>query len=73
VLLNARKHHASRSPTVPPGFIDACSSAPRFDGFHRPGELAFGVCSRRPPVPRLLGEAPDVKPPANSEDSTPPA
>jgi len=48
VLLNARKHHGtSRSPKLPPGFIDACSSAPWFDGFCRPSELAFGARAAR--------------------------
>ena len=47
VLLNARKHHASRSRTLPPGFVDACSSAPWFDGFRRPIELAFGARQAR--------------------------
>ena len=47
VLLNARKHHASRSPASPPGFIDACSSAPWFHGFRRPRELAFGAREAR--------------------------
>ena len=39
VLLNARK--------LPTGFVDPCSSAPWFDGFARPAELAFGAESAR--------------------------
>lgn len=42
VLLNARKHRV-----VAPGFIDSCSSAPWFDGFSRPDELAFGAAQTR--------------------------
>jgi hypothetical protein len=50
VLLNARKHQqhdrssgiGGTEQTLPPGFIDACSSAPWFDGFSRPSDLAFG-------------------------------
>ncbi len=40
VLLNARKHEAA---AVPAGFVDACSSAPWFDGFARPRALIFGA------------------------------
>jgi REP element-mobilizing transposase RayT len=54
VLLNARKHQRStRSPRrasaseLPSGFVDSCSSAPWFDGFSRPAELAFGAASAR--------------------------
>jgi REP element-mobilizing transposase RayT len=43
VLLNVKKHAHS----VPPGFIDARSSAPWFDGFQRPIELAWGVSQAR--------------------------
>lgn len=42
VLLNAGKHRV-----VAPGFIDPCSSAPWFDGFSRPDELAFGAAQTR--------------------------
>jgi len=54
VLLNARKHQrTTRAPleapesALPTGFVDACSSAPWFDGFARPAELAFGAESAR--------------------------
>jgi REP element-mobilizing transposase RayT len=55
VLLNARKHArpARSSPralptqAVPPGFVDTRSSAPWFDGFRRPIELAFGASQAR--------------------------
>jgi REP element-mobilizing transposase RayT len=54
VLLNARKHQRSlRSPRaaveaeLPSGFVDPGSSAPWFDGFSRPVELAFGAASAR--------------------------
>jgi REP element-mobilizing transposase RayT len=52
VLLNARKHQRSRgrapaTAELPTGFVDPCSSAPWFDGFSRPGELAFGAASAR--------------------------
>ena len=55
VLLNARKHQRSgrsggtldAERTLPPGFIDTCSSAPWFDGFSRPSELAFGARAAR--------------------------
>jgi REP element-mobilizing transposase RayT len=54
VLLNARKHQRSararRAATeaeLPTGFVDSCSSAPWFDGFSRPAELAFGAASAR--------------------------
>jgi REP element-mobilizing transposase RayT len=55
VLLNARKHaRATRSGTrvppaqsVPPGFVDTRSSAPWFDGFQRPIDLAFGASQAR--------------------------
>ncbi len=43
VLLNAHKHARS----VAPGFIDTRSSAPWFDGFQRPLELAFGASRAR--------------------------
>lgn len=46
VLLNARKHERGRS-VVPHGYVDACSSAPWFDDFHRPPELVFGARSVR--------------------------
>lgn len=44
VLLNARKHSPAE---VPCGFIDACSSAPWFEGFQRPVALVFGVSAAR--------------------------
>jgi REP element-mobilizing transposase RayT len=62
VLLNIRKHarapqgsagelverrRASRAPQGSAGFVDACSSAPWFVGFSRPGELAFGAREAR--------------------------
>lgn len=47
VLLNARKHHGATSRALPPGFVDACSSAPWFDGFRRPIALAFGAREAR--------------------------
>ncbi|HEU4580393.1 MAG TPA: transposase [Polyangiaceae bacterium] len=54
VLLNARKHQRSPRPPraaveaeLPTGFVDSCSSAPWFDGFSRPAELAFGAASAR--------------------------
>ncbi len=50
VLLNARKHDRG---AVPAGFVDRCSSAPWFDGWRRPRELAFVLGRRRdkqPPV-----------------------
>jgi REP element-mobilizing transposase RayT len=51
VLLNARKHQrttrSSGEVSVPTGFVDACSSAPWFDGFARPAELALGAESAR--------------------------
>lgn len=54
VLLNARKHQRStgapRRATeaeLPSGFVDSCSSAPWFDGFGRPSELAFGAAHAR--------------------------
>lgn len=52
MLLNARKHQTSaaagdRRPALPAGFIDSCSSAPWFDNFARPGELAFGAARAR--------------------------
>jgi putative transposase len=40
VLLNASKHERA---TIPPGFVDPCSSAPWFGGFARPPALAFGA------------------------------
>jgi len=40
LLLNARRH---ASASLPPGFIDARSSAAWFDGFRRSSELAFGA------------------------------
>jgi REP element-mobilizing transposase RayT len=43
VLLNARKHQRA----LPTGFVDSCSSAPWFDGFGRPAELAFGAARAR--------------------------
>jgi REP element-mobilizing transposase RayT len=53
VLLNARKHERDSS-RIPAGFVDPCSSAPWFDGWRRPSELAFvaGVSPRSldPPV-----------------------
>src|SRR4030095_7600175 len=42
VLLNWRKHPRS-GHALPAGFVDACSSAPWFDGWNRPRELAFGA------------------------------
>ncbi|HEU4583511.1 MAG TPA: transposase [Polyangiaceae bacterium] len=54
VLLNARKHQRSPRPRraavdteLPSGFVDPCSSAPWFDGFSRPAELAFDAASAR--------------------------
>jgi REP-associated tyrosine transposase len=54
VLLNARKHArpngssaALPAQSVPPGFIDSRSSAPWFNGFQRPIELAFGASRAR--------------------------
>ncbi|HEU4579806.1 MAG TPA: transposase [Polyangiaceae bacterium] len=54
VLLNARKHQrapgsarAATQAELPTGFVDSCSSAPWFDGFSRPAELAFGAASAR--------------------------
>ncbi|HEU4576616.1 MAG TPA: transposase [Polyangiaceae bacterium] len=54
VLLNGRKHQRSHRPSraavdaeLPTGFVDSCSSAPWFDGFSRPTELAFGGASAR--------------------------
>jgi len=44
VLLNARRH---ASASLPPGFIDARSSAAWFDGFRRSSELAFGAREAR--------------------------
>lgn len=35
VLANARRHSAQRAAAHPPGWVDACSSAPWFDGFSR--------------------------------------
>ena len=54
VLLNARKHERG-SLRIPAGFVDARSSAPWFDGWSRPRELAF---VREVEVSR--GEAPVV-------------
>jgi REP element-mobilizing transposase RayT len=53
VLLNARKHERSsrtaraKGAELPMGFVDSCSSAPWFDGFGRPAELAFGAALAR--------------------------
>jgi REP element-mobilizing transposase RayT len=51
VLLNARKHQRSHRAALDAelstGFVDSCSSAPWFDGFSRPAELAFGAASAR--------------------------
>jgi REP element-mobilizing transposase RayT len=54
VLLNARKHQrtpgsprAASREELPTGFVDPCSSAPWFDGFSRPPELAFGAAEAR--------------------------
>jgi hypothetical protein len=54
VLLNARKHQRSPRPPraaveaeLPTGFVDPSSSAPWFDGFSRPAELAFGAANAR--------------------------
>jgi putative transposase len=44
VLLNARKHARQ---AVPAGFVDQRSSAPWFEGFSRPLELAFGAREAR--------------------------
>jgi putative transposase len=50
VLNNARKHGAD----LPNGFVDACSSAPWFEGWTRPRALAFvmngKLQARDPPV-----------------------
>ena len=50
VLNNARKHGAD----MPKGFVDACSSAPWFQGWTRPRALAFvmngKLQARDPPV-----------------------
>jgi REP element-mobilizing transposase RayT len=55
VLLNARKHQrltaleglSLPAEAVAPGFVDTRSSAPWFDGFRRPLELAFGAARAR--------------------------
>jgi hypothetical protein len=53
VLLNVRKHAragasgAAAWADTPVGFVDTRSSAPWFDGFQRPGELAFGARGAR--------------------------
>ena len=53
VLLNVRKHARAGSSgslswrDTPAGFVDSRSSAPWFDGFQRPGELAFGARQAR--------------------------
>jgi hypothetical protein len=53
VLLNVRKHARAGSSSVvawgdtPSGFVDRRSSAPWFDGFQRPAELAFGARQAR--------------------------
>jgi REP element-mobilizing transposase RayT len=52
VLLNARKHQMGAAAdegrtAMPAGFIDSCSSAPWFDNFARPDELAFGAAQTR--------------------------
>jgi hypothetical protein len=47
VLLNARKHEGRGALAVPPGFVDPCSSAAWFEGFARPGALAFGAAECR--------------------------
>ena len=39
VLCNARKHGGTAG--LPAGYVDACSSAPWFDGWNRPAALAF--------------------------------
>jgi|RhiMethySRZTD1v2_1073278.scaffolds.fasta_scaffold123989_2 REP-associated tyrosine transposase len=53
VLSNARKHERGRFGLAA-GFVDHCSSAPWFDGWRRPRELAFvageRLKSRDPPV-----------------------
>ncbi len=61
VLCNGRKHGGAAA--VPAGFVDGCSSAPWFDGWARPLELAFtsspAPAGADPPVVRprtwLLG------------------
>jgi REP element-mobilizing transposase RayT len=45
VLLNARKHERGHR-RIPAGFVDGCSSAPWFDGWSRPRELAFVTSAR---------------------------
>ena len=54
VLLNARKHERGER-RIPAGFVDGCSSAPWFDGWSRPRELAFVASAR-------VSEAPVVEP-----------
>jgi hypothetical protein len=56
VLLNARKHERGSS-RVPAGFVDGRSSAPWFDGWSRPRELAFVA-----EVADFGGETPVVAP-----------
>jgi len=59
VLLNARKHSS-----LPPGFVDQCSSAPWFRGFTRPEALAFGATAARSDWARSSGkEEPPVAAP----------
>ena len=46
-LARSRAGTAEPSASVPPGFVDTRSSAPWFDGFGRPNELAFGAVQAR--------------------------
>jgi hypothetical protein len=46
VLLNAKKH-LQGSTRVPAGYVDSRSSAPWFDGWLRPRELAFVARARQ--------------------------
>jgi putative transposase len=67
VLLNVRKHAveagALKTPRVPNGFVDPCSSAPWFARFARPRELVFGAAQCRAEFLRVTGlAAPVVEP-----------
>lgn len=59
---NVSVQHRNSPP--PPGFLDACSSAPWFTGFARPPELVFGARSARGGWERASGssEPPVVAP-----------
>lgn len=64
VLLNARKHEKRSPGAVHAGFVDPCSSAAWFDGFARPGGLAFGAAQCLAEFARegLAEDAPVVAP-----------